>query len=391
MALETAMPSDPRQHWPRWCISHGRSHFAVTLVALQLSSASGTLQSQQVRVITDDVSCRTCRIEIGARTPLHAPAQALLNSPPNAAVSDAGGQIWLVPDEGPPVIFAAGGAFVSVVGRQGSGPGEFSVPIGLLRVGDSVVVFDAGTSRASVLDKGIRLTRSVNLTATVSPGVAIRWPENVVFTGFQPTPESAGWPLHAVTLAGRDQRLRFSFGPDEGQVAYGREVLLSLLFANSRGEHYWSADRYQYRLIRWNSSHERRGTIVRQSKWFPTSDRTGMGNATTPPPPAISAIHEDASGLIWVFARVASPTWSQAWTNVQRDGREILYRSIAVEKLFRTVIEVIDPARGRVVTRAELPYLVTHVLSDTLALAFHNGEGTDEPVVSVVRFDLQRP
>jgi 6-bladed beta-propeller len=66
-------------------------------------------------------------------------------------------------------IFGADGRFLSATGRQGEGPGEFRQLSGLWPLrGDSVLAWDAGLRRVTLLDSEGRVARQVTLEGTPS-------------------------------------------------------------------------------------------------------------------------------------------------------------------------------------------------------------------------------
>jgi hypothetical protein len=114
-----------------------------------------------------------------------------------------------------------------------------------------------------------------------------------------------------------------------------------------------------------------------------------IGNPTTPPPPLVSAVHQDREGLIWVFVKTASPDWREAWAAVPSGAREIPVRAVRHEKLHKTTVEVLDPRSGRVVARSELPDWVISTMAGDLAAAYIVGED-DIPRIRLLRFALHR-
>lgn len=359
------------------------------LIGLSLALAAGSTQAQTSRTVPDALACARCMVMASQVFTIGASDDVFLSSAPGGITVDSQNRLWLIPDEGPPLVFGSDGKFLGQVGRAGTGPGEYAAPVGLLSVGDSVVVIDAGTARATVVGPNLSPSRSLVMTVPVGEGVAVQWPRNIVLTGYNPTPVSIGWPLHHATFAGREATVVRSYGPDDGEARYGSNATHSHLVSHPRNQHYWSADRYSYRLTRWSEAHQRELTLYRRPTWFskPT-EHPGFGNRTVPPPPSIAAIEEDENGLLWVFIRLASPTWRDGWANAATEGRETLVRSIALEKLFVTMIEVIDPQNGAVVARGRVPYWVTHALPKHRAAAYKLSENGETPIISIVQFAI---
>lgn len=108
--------------------------------------------------------------------------------------------------------------------------------------------------------------------------------------------------------------------------------------------------------------------MERRPRWFAEESRYWFGNPSTPPPPAISAIDEDEIDRVWVFVRIAAPTWRDVWPNAAR--QEYSVNRMALEKLFHTTIEVIDPGAQRVIARATVPYWIVSALPGMRAAAY---------------------
>jgi hypothetical protein len=169
--------------------------------------------------------------------------------------------------------------------------------------------------------------------------------------GIVSTGASVGWPLHLLSLEQQTATVLRSFGPDDGQLLPNTQLEKTQLLTESQGGRAWSADIVRYRLSLWTRDGTLSQSLERHPTWFSGVSPYGIGTPTTPPPPAITAIQEDGSGRLWVFIQVAGPRWRSAWPQIGRGTHEVASRTIAFEKLFRTIVEVIDPKEGRVVAR----------------------------------------
>lgn len=116
----------------------------------------------------------------------------------------------------------------------------------------------------------------------------------------------------------------------------------------------------------------------------------GLGSPTTPPKPGISAVIEDSTGLLWVFVRIPAKTWREAWPSVRSRSGEYEYRTIALDKLFTTTIEIIDPKTRRVVTRRSLEQFVVSALPGLRAAAYSVDEEGGVRV-SILQLTLSSP
>lgn len=78
--------------------------------------------------------------------------------------SGRGGRVYVLqPDLRVVQVFDSSGKRVRVIGRRGSGPGEFQFPLRLGLKQDSLWVWDPTSARISVFDEGGRLQRTISL------------------------------------------------------------------------------------------------------------------------------------------------------------------------------------------------------------------------------------
>jgi hypothetical protein len=197
------------------------------------------------------------------------------------------------------------------------------------------------------------------------------------------------YPLHRVSFAQADARVTASFGTETYNVS---QFEMSQMFKHvtpSRAGGVWCSDQQAYRFSSWTKD----GTLIRlferKPEWFSQRSEGALGTPrTTPPPPGVSAIEEDESGLLWVFVRTAADTWKEGWPETRPGQREIAMKDIQYDKLFRTIVEVIDPAAGRVVARHSMNAYVMAALPGRRA-AVYGTTADGEPVVSIVSLTLQ--
>jgi hypothetical protein len=362
---------------------------ALTVVAVL--AGAGAVNAQMPVQVPDDPVCRGCRIEpLPLVTLIAASDSGALVGPPEAVVADERGRYWVMPGPGLPLVYDGSGQTVRVVGTRGNGPGEFSVPYAAaLLPGDSVLVLDRSGPRALVVGPDYRPVRTIRLTWPLGPIVILTWPTSVLANGNVGTPEGAGWPLHRVAMDGTDARVDLSFGSGRGLLRPGRFAELAQRLAPARGGNIWASSVVSYRIGLWSPEGHQLRALERHPDWFTAGAGTEAGNPDTPPPSSISAIYEDQAGLLWVFVRVPASTWRAAWQGVPSGAREVSARQIAVEKLFATMVEVIDPSRGRVVARSRMEQWVVSALPGGRVACY--GVGADgEPLIRIFELRLRR-
>jgi hypothetical protein len=260
------------------------------------------------------------------------------------------------------LVFDADGSLLEVVGRAGEGPGEYAV-VSLVSVtdGDTVRIFDNGLRRLTVLAPfpDLSVVRTTPMEAPVGGNrTVVAEGGELVTSGRVPTPESVGLPLHRLSSEGALIR---SFGAEDPVVAPGQEPALSrvLAWAQGGGE-VWVVHPDEYRIERWTLDGEKVREWNRTPSWLEPGQEGWVLAPGRPPPTRIQAVAEDGEGRLWVLAHVPGEDWESAL--LEREGPEgPVYEPRDFERLFDTVVEVID-ADGRLLVSERVPqYLLTFV------------------------------
>jgi hypothetical protein len=118
----------------------------------------------------------------------------------------------------------------------------------------------------------------------------------------------------------------------------------------------WAVPNFSnYEIEEWSDDGRLIRTLTRDAPWYapsgPEAQLRWISGVTTPPA-AIPAVHVDAEGRLWILSLVAKDDWKRAY-----ERRDV--QSPPGYLKFDTVIEVIDPGRGRVLARRRLPILAT--------------------------------
>jgi hypothetical protein len=345
--------------------------------------------AQSYARIPDEPDCISCQVTIRQSVALASVGPGGLAAHPEAVVADSRGRYWVLDGLGLPRLFDSTGRFLQFVGSKGDRAGQIVAAVGAFPVaGDSVVVLDGEGTQALVFDADLHWGRSIGLSHPLFPGVPVRWPSQAVFNGLVGTGNAVGWPLHRVSMDRSAGVIQKSFGPDEGEVDPRRQMELTQALAVSRRGSFWSADVVRFRLTLWDSTGVALKMLERKPEWFAKPDRMWLGNPGTPPPPSITAIREDEDGLLWVYVRIPKATWRGAWPHIPLGVREVRSRDIRFERLFRTVVEVIDPVKMRVVARRFLDDWVVASLEHKRAVTY-TVDHTGVPRLSVISVRLE--
>ena len=349
-----------------------RSAFA--LLAASVFSLSN-LGAQTV--VPDEPSCPRCSIRM-ARVALLGAADGpgSLRGLAGYFTVDAKGRYWVGQNNDLPMIFDAGSRYIATVGKSGSGPGEFRIAQHMVALpGDSVLILDIGNRRATIVDQALKPARALSLQQQLMETRVIRWPDLVLTVPASMRPER-GEPLQLVSFAGSAVTVLREFGsrPDETRPWFLRPVIAVT------GSRIWVADSHNYRLSEWDTNGKLLRTFERRPDWFRWPVQSP--GRITQPNPRICAIQIDDQGLIWVFTNIAAPTAAEAFARANLASAEISIDQIDHEKLYHTIVEVIDPKTQRLVTRTRInQYVVTALPNRRAVIYAPDPDGTPRMLV----------
>ena len=285
------------------------------------------------------------------------------------------------------LVFDRGGRFLRAIGRKGSGPNEYRGPSDVLSLpGDSVLVLDPENARATVISPQFQYVRSISFPSTFGRGAVLRWPDSVLVSG-RASGGAERNPLQLVSFKESIARTVESFGARVAaqRVGYSSDAQQHVSVSARVGT--IAVDRYAYDITVWTRVARASRYMQRRPAWFPGPSRGGLGPAKAPLP-GISGTWIDGSGMLWVTTQVAAPGWASAWNDTPRFG-EIKVSSIAMERLYNSVLELLDPVGARVVARLELNGWIIAVLPGG-RLVKYSVDVTGEPRVSIIDAKLSR-
>jgi hypothetical protein len=106
----------------------------------------------------------------------------------------------------------------------------------------------------------------------------------------------------------------------------------------------------------------------------------------------VLGIWESDTGLLWTVTLVADADWSTAVRDATRrpaPGGQSAVSSIDYQQLFDAIIEVIDPASGRLIASRRIPQFVAAVAGNGHLLSAREESGSI--LVEVLRVQLTTP
>lgn len=357
------------------------------LFALLAGSPAG---AQVVTRVIDPVVCPACKITETNRIVLVGSGdEVTIDARPWVVRVDGAGRFWVFQEGALPIVFSPQGGSARYIGRKGAGPGEFTSAYDLLALpGDSVVVLDDRTFRATVLDPSLRAVRSFPMPVRIHSGVVLQWPGSVVANAFSRTAQGASHSLHHLAFGRERVTTLRTFGPANDELVPHPAGIVQQHITSTPDGRVWSAGVTGYNLYEWNTSGALQRTLRRRPPWFADVHATSIGSPTTPPKPALAGVASDREGLLWVYTYVPASTWKAAWPPTLPPGtREVRTRDIGWHVLFDTMIEVIDPRLQRVVARLRHEGSVVNALPGRRA-AFYQVDRLGGVRVPIVTFDL---
>jgi hypothetical protein len=365
---------------------------ALTSAAVASVFVQTSLLAQNPRPIRipDAVSCSVCEIRLHGEMVLRVPRDTA-DGFPTRVKEDGQGRIWVLSNGELPTLFGPDGRFLRRLGTFGRGPGEFVAPHDILFAqGDSAVVLDGVGARATVLGPTLALGRTIVLPLQLLGATILAWPDTVIGSGSIQTTAEFGWPLHRVSFRERNAVAFKSFGGADGLMTPANSMQAWYWTARSDPAAFWAVWSYGYDLAEWTTAGRQLRAMERRPSWFREPSPPTAGSRVMPPPPHIAGIQRDSTGLLWVYVRVAAPTWKQAWPAMPPGVREVPSSRLAKDLLFSTIVEVIDPAARRVVARHRFERYFVGGLDAGRVAFYQVPDKLGEGLLSVARIQLDR-
>lgn len=368
-----------------------RGLWPCCLLATVAVAAEAAAQSSPARLVALDSAVGQIR-EAPALTLRPVDRGPSLAKLPNSIAMDSRGRVYLaLADAGElPAVYDRDGKFIGLIGRKGSGPGEFR-SANWISVDDSDTLFvlDRANGRLSVFDPAYRFVRSAPIPVGAHALVAL--PGLLVVNAAVPDVDRIGFPLHAFDRVGNVVEF---LELDRPTVLPHQEDPLLRALAPSGSGHLWSATMFgPHRLERVDS----RGRVVRvlelSGRWLPRRNLFRPSLPRGQPYSSVAAIREDAVGRLWVVLRVPDPRWRSGlqWPRDSPD-RERSGTPVVVDyhRVFDCIVAVIDPATAKVLaTRRSDRYCEAMPAAGLLATVREDGDGAQ--LIEIARLTITRP
>lgn len=356
---------------------------AIVWAALALGLASVPTVSAQAA--PDDVAtCPDCVIALDLVTTVGAlDGPGWIPGRPRAAARDSRGRLFLTFSRTDHVlVFDSAGRPLPPVGRSGEGPGEYRSAY-LVEVGrsDTVMVFDftqqlsfvapsgrfVRRSRAPVSAVDLILTGDGNVVFSATPPAVVGDAEVTILHVFDPAEQGVARSFHTHRIEDGGFAPRF-------HVAAARDP-----------DRFWTAFRPgdRYEVIQYATD----GTATRQFTRSPSWIRPLPSEDGIPAPDANLYGIAEANGRLWIVGRHPAEDWNRYLNREANREVEAGIREIDANRLYRSVVEVVDIETGQLVVSARVPGLVVTLLPDQHVATYREDEA-GVPFVDVFRMTL---
>lgn len=362
-------------------VAGGRS---VGCLATLLLLSAGSAASQQKGIdqqITSVPSCPRCKIELDSVATLATPDSVDVGASYVVAVDSRGRFHWLAQDGSRVALFDRSGHFLRAYGRRGRGPGEFSTAAELV-VGpaDSVFVLDRDLRQVTIFNADLSYAGRVPLDgfgltfALLSSG-------DFVVNAIANSRSTFGLPLQVVP---RRAGAPHWFGSRPSDIGPSRtESSQRAIAAGHRGA-IWSIVPLTYQIEEWTSGGSKTRSFQRLAEPF---NNTRRSQSSQQPKAWVASVNQDKTGSLWTVMTIVTRPPTTA-----RSGRRATERSeFGMPDLtpYDSVIEVIDPATGRLVAAKRFERRSFGLRGDHLVELREREDGSAAAVVFRYRVTMQ--
>jgi hypothetical protein len=230
--------------------------------------------------------------------------------------------------------------------------------------------------------------RSVPFANAITGKLVLR-NDVLVANDFGGSPNGVALALHLWAPSAAHIR---SFDEWTGPITANQAWLLARVMSEDRRGGLWTAWVARYRVEHWSADGRRLQSFQRAADWFP--EATGVpssGALGTRPATIAQAIQQDSLGRVWVIISMARDDWKNALGPPQMVSDGLVgYPARDSSGLYESVIEVIDPASGTLVSSRRVPYYLQYfpALGE---ITGYRQDADGVPYIDIYRIDLQRP
>jgi len=281
------------------------------------------------------------------------------------------------------LVFDSAGRYLRDVGRKGGGPTEFAGVTAIRPArGDSVAIMDRGNGRLALLGPDLQPARVANLPVQGGWFGVLEDGRVLVMTGFGSRRLAATKRLWLLDPSMEPLRSFVEVPPTRPGVP---DATHRRRMAVSPAGLIALAHNTEYAVEIWDLSGRHLRTLRRAPAWFNAAPERRSGRAGTAPPPLLETPRIDRDGMLWTVSHVADPAWEDALvpapdragageTLRPRPGRSADYQD--------SIVEVIDPASGRLLAALRLDARVEFISNEGHVASYREDEA-GQPYIDV--------
>ena len=293
--------------------------------------------AQRTTVIKSPVACKPCRVRLIPVVALGGNA-GVWSPTLSSTVVRAPNGLFLVSevyDKTSVAVYDQNGSLIRSIGKAGRGPGEMRSATDVDVWGDKFLAVDPRNRRIHFYNTidGTHL-HEIQLQ-TIPRKVRFVSQDELVFTfGVSATPNSPSLPtgpLYTRVQLSGDTISRFGSRRRINLVGFGK----------GSGGNAWAWDALHYEI----SLFDRAGKAIRRltrANWTPLNPKKKLSSFV--------ADVREIDGLLWVVVHEVDISKSPG-AQPQRNGNSVPFTPLEQDKFTDTVIEIIDPVSGRLLTR----------------------------------------
>lgn len=347
----------------------------VLLALIGCANGYGKAYAQRSLTIADETKCARCELRLERVVSIGS------ESDPELLVTEASvlhlGSRYFVTGMLPSnkiLVFDSTGSYVQTIGRTGEGPGEFrSISHLVAMPGDSFAAFDDALGRASVWSISGKYHRSFR-TGLRPIDIARVGNGDWILAATSGAADRIGYPIHHLSDSGV---LQPPIGPEVRVVPSRPSASQRMIGSSPTGVWISRPDRYE--LEHWDLTGKRTVMLDREAMWFPDREVEGAVDffKVRPVHPWFTDIHVDASERVWTIVRVHDSAW--------RPASDQPPHFPGWDRIFDTIVEVIDPSSGVLLGSARLSGYPHSFTNDGLVVTHRETE------LGLMILDVWRP
>ncbi len=358
-----------------------------SLVALPSTT---TIEAQAMYEITSKVDCVRCVVELQRIAQIDEEGAIGIAGPPVAMARAVDGRSILIDQtQRIPFLLDATGRVEGQIGRRGGGPGEFEYPrLVMARREGGFDIIDPRLQRRTTLRPDGTLMAVSEMNGGFSMLAGAIWSDSSLITnGLLTDADGMGFALQELDTRG--QRMRI-FDEVREPLSVENTIPVIRVLANSRAGTIWSAKPYTFEFVLLSAQREPVVRLKRSAPWasaLPSGAQPTDGVFDRPPTATVRAIWEDAHGLLWVISTIPDERWRPGPSFAEWREKRTPLR--APHEFLSSVVDVIDPVRGVLVSTRTVRQQLLYSVSDGIVASYRE-DAAGTPVVELWQLNLKR-